>query len=338
MRQCVSRYHYLFVETNTVILQVLAFEARDANTVRRLHRDFGTEPQSASYQLAVLVELLPLLTLQGVKSEGQRKALLEGTKASFTGALSRLAFVAQKTRDAGLKGWCEQAQIVFGVLSGSGLPPKKANNIPVVNQPSVSNEGSKYTIQFYNKPTEPVIVSPEGDQATIKVFDCRDAVIQINTAKLTAIIVDKCERVGLMLSGDVIGAVEVVNSRQAKVQVQGILPNMVIEACEGVTMYLSVLSGGVKIVSSRSSELNVIRPGRFTSASDSDSSDSSGCTCEGEDHDGNDQGDEPCPEHHQDSASEDSDIDQVEVAIPVQFVSYFDQDRLVTEPVQHSGN
>ena len=356
--------------------------------MRRLHRDFGTDPQSAAFQLAVVTELCPLLTLPGIKSDNQRKAVLEGSKAAFTAAVSRLAFFAQKSRDGQLKGWCEQAQICFAAMSGAEYVPAGAVRrthspaVPVAKpepkaEPKISNDGHKWTIANYHN-HNPVTIDGLTQQSSVSVCDCSEVVISLPADKVCAVFLDKCDRVGLMTSGDVIAAVELVNSRKCQVQVKGHLPNVVIEQCEGVTVHVSKESRDVKIVSSRSSEVNLLHffstigegkegmeckcveecnkcetecatcdtdgDARMQEEGDADmdgqqgegegenqsSSSSSGCEC---DH-----------HNHQKQKEEEEDVgeaeqEQREVAIPFQFLSYFDADgHLITEPVQHSGN
>ena len=59
---------------------------------------------------------------------------------------------------------------------------------------------------------------------------------------------------------DVVGIVEIINSKDVKVQVMGKVPTISINKTDGCHVYLSKNSLDCEIVSAKSSEMNVLIP------------------------------------------------------------------------------
>ncbi|XP_075577954.1 adenylyl cyclase-associated protein 1 isoform X1 [Pelecanus crispus] len=77
---------------------------------------------------------------------------------------------------------------------------------------------------------------------------------------------DNCKKLGLVFD-DVVGIVEIINSRDVKIQVMGKVPTISINKTDGCHVYLSKNSLDCEIVSAKSSEMNVLIPtegGDFT--------------------------------------------------------------------------
>lgn len=388
---------------------------KDSNRVKQLKRDH--EDSDEAPQLAVIVELAPLLTLSSVKSEGQRRALVENVKSSMTVALNRVSLLAQKTRDPGMKQWCEQIQVVFGDFSGVKYSPQIGRTAspmpctaPMPARPSgptkgtISHDNHKWTISGFIQQSEPVeICSVEGEaeidqRSSICICDCQDTIFKISSqaCKVTAISIDKCKGVGVILDGDVIGTVEIVNGKKCQLQVSGHLPAVNIDSSETVTVFLSSQSAGVNVITSRCTEINLIHPvgwaakkmvvkepgvvrkvrkvlrkkaktspqtpdaveegvisaetealgisddGLASSSKEDDKQDE--CSEEAEDYaeDEYEEVDEEYEEEEEfERVEEDAGpVETTEVAIPVQFRSFFSRESgvLITEPVQHAGN
>ncbi|NXG78029.1 CAP1 protein, partial [Baryphthengus martii] len=83
---------------------------------------------------------------------------------------------------------------------------------------------------------------------------------------LCLVFADNCKKLGLVFD-DVVGIVEIINSRDVKVQVMGKVPTISINKTDGCHVYLSKSSLDCEIVSAKSSEMNVLIPtdgGDFT--------------------------------------------------------------------------
>lgn len=119
--------------------------------------------------------------------------------------------------------------------------------------------GNKWQIENQKE-----MVTIEADQIKVKhtvyIYGCTGATILVN-GKCNSIILDGCKKTKLLFES-VIAACEVVNCRSVQVQVKGQCATVSIDKTDGIVVYLN--REGVKntkIVTSKSSEMNVSFPG-----------------------------------------------------------------------------
>ncbi|OPJ71676.1 adenylyl cyclase-associated protein 1 [Patagioenas fasciata monilis] len=125
-------------------------------------------------------------------------------------------------------------------------------------------EGKKWRVENQENATNLVISDTELKQVAY-VFKCTNSTLQIK-GKINSITLDNCKKLGLVFD-DVVGIVEIINSRDIKVQVMGKVPTISINKTDGCHVYLSKDSLDCEIVSAKSSEMNVLIPaegGDFT--------------------------------------------------------------------------
>ncbi|KFO76850.1 Adenylyl cyclase-associated protein 1, partial [Cuculus canorus] len=125
-------------------------------------------------------------------------------------------------------------------------------------------EGKKWRVENQENATNLVISDTELKQVAY-VFKCSNSTLQIK-GKINSITLDNCKKLGLVFD-DVVGIVEIINSRDVKVQVMGKVPTISINKTDGCHVYLSKDSLDCEIVSAKSSEMNILIPtegGDFT--------------------------------------------------------------------------
>ncbi|KFQ77825.1 Adenylyl cyclase-associated protein 1, partial [Phoenicopterus ruber ruber] len=125
-------------------------------------------------------------------------------------------------------------------------------------------EGKKWRVENQENAPNLVISDTELKQVAY-VFKCTNSTLQIK-GKINSITLDNCKKLGLVFD-DVVGIVEIINSRDIKVQVMGKVPTISINKTDGCHVYLSKNSLDCEIVSAKSSEMNVLIPtegGDFT--------------------------------------------------------------------------
>ena len=125
-------------------------------------------------------------------------------------------------------------------------------------------EGKKWRVENQENVTNLVISDTELKQVAY-VFKCTNSTLQIK-GKINSITLDNCKKLGLVFD-DVVGIVEIINSRDIKVQVMGKVPTISINKTDGCHVYLSKNSLDCEIVSAKSLEMNVLIPtegGDFT--------------------------------------------------------------------------
>ncbi|KAF5910291.1 hypothetical protein HPG69_014523 [Diceros bicornis minor] len=118
-------------------------------------------------------------------------------------------------------------------------------------------EGKKWRVENQENVSNLVIDDTELKQVAY-IYKCVNTTLQIK-GKINSITVDNCKKLGLVFD-DVVGIVEIINSRDVKVQVIGKVPTISINKTDGCHVYLSKNSLDCEIVSAKSSEMNVLIP------------------------------------------------------------------------------
>ncbi|KAF6107800.1 cyclase associated actin cytoskeleton regulatory protein 1 [Phyllostomus discolor] len=123
--------------------------------------------------------------------------------------------------------------------------------------PLLELEGKKWRVENQENVSNLVIDDTELKQVAY-IYKCVNTTLQVK-GKINSITVDNCKKLGLVFD-DVVGIVEIINSRDVKVQVMGKVPTISINKTDGCHVYLSKNSLDCEIVSAKSSEMNVLIP------------------------------------------------------------------------------
>ncbi|XP_028978621.2 adenylyl cyclase-associated protein 2 isoform X2 [Esox lucius] len=134
--------------------------------------------------------------------------------------------------------------------SSAGAPPQK-------RPPLLELEGKKWRVEYFDQAHDLVIGETELRQV-VYVFGCSNSTLQIK-GKINSIIVDNCKKLGLVFD-NVVGIVEIINSKDIQLQVTGRVPTISINKTEGCQVYLSKDALDCEIVSAKSSEMNILVP------------------------------------------------------------------------------
>ncbi|KAM9416038.1 adenylyl cyclase-associated protein 2 isoform 1-T2 [Salvelinus alpinus] len=134
--------------------------------------------------------------------------------------------------------------------SSNRAPPQK-------RPPLLELEGKKWRVEYFDQAHDLVIEEPELRQVAY-VFGCSNSTLQIK-GKINSIIVDNCKKLGLVFD-NVVGIMEVINSKDIKLQVMGRVPTISINKTEGCQVYLSKDALDCEIISAKSSEMNILVP------------------------------------------------------------------------------
>lgn len=92
----------------------------------------------------------------------------------------------------------------------------------------------------------------------VYMFRCEGSTVTVK-GKVNSIIFDSCKKCSVLLDS-VISSVEFVNCQGVQMQALGVVPTISIDKTDGVQMYLTNESKDVSIISSKSSEMNVLLP------------------------------------------------------------------------------
>ena len=92
----------------------------------------------------------------------------------------------------------------------------------------------------------------------VYAFKCTDSTLVVK-GKINSIFLDSCKKTAVVFDS-VVSSIEFVNCQSVQMQVLGAVPTISIDKTDGCQIYLSQDSLNVEIVSSKSSEMNVLVP------------------------------------------------------------------------------
>ncbi|KAG9479209.1 hypothetical protein GDO78_012730 [Eleutherodactylus coqui] len=152
-------------------------------------------------------------------------------------------------------------------LRGKGAPVRSPSKSHVLGSrksapqqsysPLLELEGKKWRVEYHEGVNNLVISETELKQVAY-IYKCKKTTLQIK-GKINSIILDNCTKLGLVFD-DVVGIVEVINSKDVQIQVLGKVPTISINKTDGCHVYLSESSIDCEIISAKSSEMNILVP------------------------------------------------------------------------------
>lgn len=129
---------------------------------------------------------------------------------------------------------------------------------PVVEKPPVfARDGKKWLIENQKNNSNIVVDSAEMNNV-VYMFKCVNSTIVVKN-KINSIVMDSCKKSSVVFDS-LVSSVEFINCQSVQMQVLGKVPTITIDKTDGCQMYLSKDSLDTEIVSSKSSELNVMVP------------------------------------------------------------------------------
>nr|KAF6504197.1 cyclase associated actin cytoskeleton regulatory protein 2 [Rousettus aegyptiacus] len=136
-------------------------------------------------------------------------------------------------------------------------PKSPKSHPPQKHAPVFELEGKKWRIEYQEDRNDLVISETELKQVAY-IFKCNKSTLQMK-GKINSITIDNCKKFGLVFD-NVVGIVEVINSKDIQMQVMGRVPTISINKTEGCHIYLSEYALDCEIVSAKSSEMNILIP------------------------------------------------------------------------------
>lgn len=135
----------------------------------------------------------------------------------------------------------------------TSLAPK-----PSIEKPPVfARDGKKWLIENQKNNTNLVVDNAEMNNV-VYIFKCINSTIVVKN-KINSIVMDSCKKSSVVFD-TLVSSVEFINCQSVQMQVLGKVPTVTIDKTDGCQMYLSKDSLNTEIVTSKSSELNVMIP------------------------------------------------------------------------------
>ncbi|KAF6107812.1 cyclase associated actin cytoskeleton regulatory protein 2 [Phyllostomus discolor] len=110
----------------------------------------------------------------------------------------------------------------------------------------------------YQEDRNDLVISETELKQVAYIFKCNKSTLQMK-GKINSITIDNCKKFALVFD-NVVGIVEVINSKDIQMQVMGKVPTISINKTEGCHVYLSEDALDCEIVSAKSSEMNILIP------------------------------------------------------------------------------
>jgi len=119
-------------------------------------------------------------------------------------------------------------------------------------------EGNKWAVEYQKNNSSLVIENPEAKQS-VYIYKSTASTIIIK-GKVNQITIDSCKKTAVV-ADNVISSVDIVNSASCQIQITGKAPTFAIDKTDGLQLYLSKDGLESEILTSKSSEINVLTPG-----------------------------------------------------------------------------
>ncbi|VDP11773.1 unnamed protein product, partial [Soboliphyme baturini] len=128
----------------------------------------------------------------------------------------------------------------------------------VTGPPLIQCEGGKKWIIENHVSNQNITVQIADMKQVVYIYNCVDSLVQLK-GKANSVTLDNCKRLSLVFE-NLVSSVEVINCQKVQIQTLGTMPTVTIQNTDGCQIYLSKESLNAEIVSSRSSEMNMLVP------------------------------------------------------------------------------
>jgi len=118
-------------------------------------------------------------------------------------------------------------------------------------------EGSKWYIEHFDNVSEVIEVSAQQNQS-ILISRCNKTIVKVN-GKANAISIDNCNGLSIIVES-LVSSLEVIKSTKFALQVDGVVPTLLLDQVDGATVYLSPASINLEIFSSKTTATNILLP------------------------------------------------------------------------------
>lgn len=118
-------------------------------------------------------------------------------------------------------------------------------------------EGSKWFIENYDNPGEIVEINAQQNHS-ILISRCNKTIVKVNN-KANAIAIDNCHGLSIIVDS-LVSSLDVIKSPKFALQIDGVVPTLLLDQVDGATVYLSLQSLNTEVFSSKCSGINLMLP------------------------------------------------------------------------------
>lgn len=129
-------------------------------------------------------------------------------------------------------------------------------NAPINKPPVFTRDGKKWLVEYHKG--ENLTIDNVEMNNVVYMFRCQDSTLTVK-GKLNSVVMDSCRKSSVVFDS-LVSSIEFVNCQSVQMQVLGKVPTISIDKTDGCQMFLSPESLNVELITSKSSEMNVMIP------------------------------------------------------------------------------
>ncbi|CAG9768954.1 unnamed protein product [Ceutorhynchus assimilis] len=145
-------------------------------------------------------------------------------------------------------------------LKQTGAAPIKsgASNVAQPDKPPVfTRDGKKWLIEYQTRNHNLLVENAEMNNV-VYLYKCNECTVTIK-GKINSVVIDACRKTAIVMDS-IVAAVEFINCQSVQMQVFGKVPTISVDKTDGCQIYLGNESLDVEVVTSKSSEMNILIP------------------------------------------------------------------------------
>jgi adenylyl cyclase-associated protein len=142
----------------------------------------------------------------------------------------------------------------------SPVPSKKPKpeSMRTKKPPRKELDGNKWIVENFENTGSEVIEIEAQLSHGILISRCTKCIVKV-TGKANAISIDNCTGLSILVES-LVSSLDVIKSPKFQVQVDGVVPTILLDQVDGATIYLSQESLATEIFTSKSSSINIVLP------------------------------------------------------------------------------
>ncbi|RHZ66681.1 hypothetical protein CDV55_104117 [Aspergillus turcosus] len=143
--------------------------------------------------------------------------------------------------------------------SKSPAPSKKPKpeSMRARKPPRKELEGNKWLLENFDNPGGVIEISAQQNQS-ILISRCNKTIVKVNN-KANAISIDNCNGLSIIVDS-LVSSLDVIKSPKFALQIDGIVPTLLLDQVDGATIYLGQQSLATEVFSSKCTAVNVMLP------------------------------------------------------------------------------
>jgi len=203
----------------------------------------------------------PVFTESNTSSSGGKQQAVDTSKlfSELSKGTEITKGLKKVTADQKTKNWTDKSSVVPATATTAKTSTSSGKKEVTTKPPKFALEGSKWAVENQVGNREIVISETEAKQ-TCYIFKCSQSTVHIS-GKINAIFIDSCNKTAVVFDS-VVSSVDIVNCNSVELQVTGKVPSINVDKTSGCQLYLGKESLATEIYTSKSSETNVLIPGK----------------------------------------------------------------------------